>query len=72
MVAAIAAYDHGDGWLAALLERLGQQRALLASLLAGLLSEERVKYPSCHVPSQRLQLVREVRHGVFREEDSGS
>ncbi len=33
-VAAIAAYTHGDAWLAALLERLDQQRTLLADLLA--------------------------------------
>jgi cystathionine beta-lyase len=31
---AIAAYDHGDPWLAALIERLDQQRSLLADLLA--------------------------------------
>jgi cysteine-S-conjugate beta-lyase len=31
---AIAAYDHGDPWLAALIERLDQQRSLLANLLA--------------------------------------
>jgi cystathionine beta-lyase len=34
IVAARAAYDHGDGWLASLVERLDQQRALLAELLA--------------------------------------
>lgn len=34
VVAAMAAYDHGDPWLAALIERLDQQRTLLASLLA--------------------------------------
>lgn len=34
VVAAIAAYDHGDPWLAALIERLDQQRSLLLSLLA--------------------------------------
>lgn len=34
VVAAIAAYDLGDPWLAALIERLDQQRTLLASLLA--------------------------------------
>jgi len=33
-VAAIAAYTDGDAWLAALVERLGQQRDLLGSLLA--------------------------------------
>jgi cystathionine beta-lyase len=34
IVAARAAYDHGDGWLASLVERLDQQRTLLAELLA--------------------------------------
>ncbi|WP_310529495.1 aminotransferase class I/II-fold pyridoxal phosphate-dependent enzyme [Nocardioides sp.] len=34
VVAAIAAYNHGDPWLAALVERLDQQRTLLAQLLA--------------------------------------
>ena len=33
VVAAIAAYDEGDEWLAALVERLGSQRTLLAELL---------------------------------------
>ena len=33
-VAAIAAYTDGDAWLAALVERLDQQRDLLGSLLA--------------------------------------
>ncbi|CAB4699267.1 MAG: aminotransferase class I/II-fold pyridoxal phosphate-dependent enzyme [Actinobacteria bacterium] len=34
VVAAIAAYEHGDPWLAALVTRLDQQRTLLARLLA--------------------------------------
>jgi cystathionine beta-lyase len=34
VVAAVAAYTHGDGWLAALIERLDAQRALLGELLA--------------------------------------
>lgn len=34
VVASIAAYDHGDAWLAALIERLDQQRTLLGQLLA--------------------------------------
>jgi cystathionine beta-lyase len=34
VVAAVAAYRHGDAWLASLRERLGAQRALLAELLA--------------------------------------
>ena len=34
VVAAVAAYTHGDPWLAALRERLDQQRTLLAELLA--------------------------------------
>jgi cystathionine beta-lyase len=33
-VAAVAAYAHGDAWLAALVERLDQQRTLLTDLLA--------------------------------------
>ncbi len=35
VVAARAAYDGGDGWLASLVERLDQQRTLLGELLAG-------------------------------------
>ena len=34
VVAAVAAYTHGDDWLAALVERLDAQRRLLADLLA--------------------------------------
>jgi cystathionine beta-lyase len=34
VVAAVAAYTHGDPWLAALVERLDRQRRLLAELLA--------------------------------------
>lgn len=34
VVAAVAAYTHGDPWLAALRARLGRQRTLLAELLA--------------------------------------
>ncbi|WP_439936273.1 MalY/PatB family protein [Nocardia sp. N13] len=43
VVAARAAYDHGDGWLASLVERLDQQRTLLASLLAEHLPEVRMR-----------------------------
>lgn len=43
VVAARAAYDHGDPWLASLLERLDQQRSLLASLLAEHLPEVRTR-----------------------------
>ena len=42
-VAARAAYDDGDPWLASLVERLDQQRALLASLLAEHLPEVRMR-----------------------------
>jgi cystathionine beta-lyase len=34
VVAAVAAYEHGDPWLASLVERLDQQRTLLGELLA--------------------------------------
>ncbi len=34
VVASMAAYDHGDPWLAALIERLDRQRTLLEALLA--------------------------------------
>ena len=34
VIAAVAAYDHGDPWLAALVERLRAQRDLLVALLA--------------------------------------
>lgn len=43
VVAARAAYDHGDGWLASLVERLDQQRSLLTSLLAEHLPEVRMR-----------------------------
>lgn len=43
VVAAIAAYDHGDPWLAALVERLDQQRTLLAELLAAHLPLARMR-----------------------------
>lgn len=42
-VAARAAYDDGDPWLASLVERLDQQRALLASLLASHLPDVRMR-----------------------------
>ena len=43
VVGAIAAYDHGDPWLAALIERLDQQRSLLADLLAAHLPLARMR-----------------------------
>jgi cystathionine beta-lyase len=43
VIAARAAYDHGDGWLASLVERLDQQRALLGDLLATPLPEVRMR-----------------------------
>ncbi|MGI8645232.1 MAG: MalY/PatB family protein [Nocardioides sp.] len=43
VVAALAAYAHGDPWLASLVERLDQQRALLAALLAEHLPEARMR-----------------------------
>jgi cystathionine beta-lyase len=43
VIAARAAYDHGDGWLASLVERLDQQRALLGDLLATHLPEVRMR-----------------------------
>jgi len=43
VVAARAAYDHGDGWLASLVERLDEQRSLLADLLAAHLPEARMR-----------------------------
>lgn len=43
VVAALAAYDHGDPWLASLVERLDQQRSLLRSLLAEHLPEVRMR-----------------------------
>ncbi len=43
MVAARAAYDDGDPWLASLIERLDEQRALLAELLATHLPEVRMR-----------------------------
>ncbi len=42
-VAARAAYDHGDGWLASLRERLDEQRTLLGELLAAHLPEVRMR-----------------------------
>ncbi|WP_435747952.1 MalY/PatB family protein [Nocardioides sp. SYSU DS0663] len=42
-VAAVAAYEHGDAWLAALLERLDAQRTLLTDLLAEHLPEARMR-----------------------------
>jgi cystathionine beta-lyase len=41
VVAAVAAYEHGDPWLASLVERLDQQRTLLEELLAEHLPEVR-------------------------------
>ncbi|GAA1447632.1 pyridoxal phosphate-dependent aminotransferase [Mycobacterium cookii] len=43
MVAARAAYDHGDPWLASLIERLDEQRTLLAELLGTHLPEVRMR-----------------------------
>ena len=43
VVAARAAYEHGDPWLASLVERLDQQRALLGELLAAHLPEVRMR-----------------------------
>ena len=43
VTAARAAYDHGDPWLASLIERLDEQRALLAELLATHLPEVRMR-----------------------------
>jgi cysteine-S-conjugate beta-lyase len=43
VVASIAAYDDGDPWLAALIERLDQQRTLLGELLAAHLPEARMR-----------------------------
>ncbi len=43
VVGAIAAYTHGDPWLAALIERLDQQRTLLGELLAEHLPETRMR-----------------------------
>ncbi len=42
-IAAVAAYEQGDAWLAALLERLDQQRTLLGELLAEHLPEARTR-----------------------------
>ena len=42
-VAAMAAYEHGDEWLAALVRRLAEQRDLLADLLATHLPEVRMR-----------------------------
>ena len=43
VVAAVAAYTHGDPWLAALCERLDQQRTLLGELLAEHLPQARMR-----------------------------
>ena len=43
VVAAVAAYDEGDPWLASLLERLDELRGLLAELLATRLPEVRMR-----------------------------
>ncbi len=43
VVAARAAYDDGDPWLASLVERLDQQRTLLVELLAEHLPEVRMR-----------------------------
>jgi cystathionine beta-lyase len=43
VVAAVAAYTEGDPWLAALIERLDQQRTLLGELLAEHLPEARMR-----------------------------
>jgi cystathionine beta-lyase len=43
IVASVAAYDEGDAWLADLVERLDQQRALLGRLLAEHLPEARMR-----------------------------
>jgi cystathionine beta-lyase len=43
VVGAIAAYDEGDAWLAALVERLDHQRSLLAELLAAHLPDARMR-----------------------------
>ena len=42
-VAAVAAYEHGDEWLAALVRRLAEQRDLLTDLLAAHLPEVRMR-----------------------------
>jgi cystathionine beta-lyase len=42
-VAAVAAYEHGDPWLASLVERLDQLRGLLGTLLAEHLPEVRMR-----------------------------
>ncbi len=43
VIGARAAYDHGDGWLASLVERLDEQRTLLGSLLAEHLPQVRMR-----------------------------
>jgi cysteine-S-conjugate beta-lyase len=43
VVASVAAYRHGDPWLAALIERLDQQRTLLGELLATHLPRARMR-----------------------------
>ena len=43
VVAAVVAYQEGDAWLAALIERLDQQRTLLGALLAEHLPDARMR-----------------------------
>ena len=43
MLAAVAAYEHGDPWLASLVHRLDEQRTLLGTLLADLLPDARMR-----------------------------
>ena len=45
VVAAVAAYDSGDEWLAALVVRLDRQRSLLTGLMARHLPEARMRLP---------------------------
>ena len=42
-LAAVTAYDHGDAWLATLVQRLDEQRTRLAALLGDLLPEARMR-----------------------------
>jgi cystathionine beta-lyase len=42
-IAAVAAYEHGDAWLASLVARLDEQRTLLVDLLAEHLPEARMR-----------------------------
>ena len=43
VVAAVAAYEQGDPWLAALVQRLDEQRTLLGELVAGELPQARMR-----------------------------